>query len=70
MRPQRSAAMKRRSNSASAKSSGRCPLYLPINDPPGPKSLRGYVERNSIAQLSNHRKEPLESLLRLASPRL
>ncbi len=36
-------------------------VYLPINDPPGPESLRGYVERNSIALLSNLRKEPLDA---------
>ncbi|SMD00894.1 hypothetical protein [Primorskyibacter flagellatus] len=29
-------------------------LWLPINDEPGPDSLRGYIERNSIALLSNH----------------
>lgn len=28
-------------------------LWLAIDDPPGPESLRGYVERNSIALLSN-----------------
>lgn len=29
-------------------------LWLAINDPPGPESLRGYVERNAIALLSNY----------------
>lgn len=28
-------------------------LWLPINDAPGQNSLRGYIERNSIALLSN-----------------
>lgn len=28
-------------------------LWLTINDPPGPESLRGYIERNSIGLLSN-----------------
>ncbi|MGI9229502.1 MAG: hypothetical protein ACR2P9_06560 [Gammaproteobacteria bacterium] len=35
-------------------------LWLAINDEPGPDSLRGYIERNSIALLSNHDKEPLD----------
>jgi hypothetical protein len=35
-------------------------LWLEINDSPGPRSLRGYVERNSIALLSNHSKPPLD----------
>ncbi|MGM0632695.1 MAG: hypothetical protein ACQETO_05915 [Pseudomonadota bacterium] len=35
-------------------------LWLAINDDPGPESLRGYIERNSIALLSNHGKEPLD----------
>ena len=29
-------------------------LWLGIDDPPGPDSLRGYIERNSIALLSNY----------------
>jgi hypothetical protein len=29
-------------------------LYLPILDEPGPGSVRGYIERNSIALLSNY----------------
>lgn len=36
-------------------------LVLPIADDPGPESLRGYIERNSIALLSNYHKEPLDS---------
>lgn len=28
-------------------------VWLPVNDDPGPESLRGFVERNSIALLSN-----------------
>ena len=31
-----------------------------MNDQPGPDSVRGYVERNTIALLSNYRKEPLD----------
>jgi hypothetical protein len=40
-------------------------LWLDIEDAPGPESLRGTVERNSIALLSNHSRAPLDS----ASPR-
>lgn len=29
-------------------------LWLPINDAPGPGSLRNYIERNAIAMLSNY----------------
>ncbi len=29
-------------------------LWLPVDDPPGPDSLRRYIERNSIALLSNY----------------
>jgi len=29
-------------------------LWLEADDEPGPRSLRGYIERNSIALLSNH----------------
>lgn len=29
-------------------------LWLEINDEPGPKSLRGYIEKNTIALLSNY----------------
>ncbi len=35
-------------------------LYLSINDEATPKSLRGFIERNSIALLSNYYKEPLD----------
>lgn len=30
-------------------------LWIPIEDAPGPGSLRGYIERNAIALLSNYR---------------
>ncbi len=35
-------------------------LWLAIGDKPGPDSLRGYIERNAIALLSNFSKEPLD----------
>src|SRR3954471_20035208 len=35
-------------------------LWLAIDDEPGAKSLRGYIERNAIALLSNFQKEPLD----------
>lgn len=35
-------------------------LWLSIDDDPGPTSLRGYVERNAIALLSNYNKVPLD----------
>jgi hypothetical protein len=35
-------------------------LWLAVDDPPGPGSLRGYIERNSIALLSNLAKPPLD----------
>ena len=35
-------------------------LWLAVNDEPGPDSLRGYIERNAIALLSNYGKEPLD----------
>lgn len=35
-------------------------LWLAIDDPPGPASLRGMIERNSIALLSNLDKPPLD----------
>ena len=35
-------------------------LWLAIEDEPGPDSLRGYIERNAIALLSNYGKEPLD----------
>ena len=40
---------------------GRMPfLWLTINDEPGPDSLRGYIERNSIALLSNFNRLSLD----------
>jgi hypothetical protein len=36
-------------------------LWLGIDDEAGPKSLRGYIERNAVALLSNYRKAPLDS---------
>ena len=35
-------------------------LWLGIDDEPGPDSLRGYIERNAIALLSNSDKEPFD----------
>lgn len=35
-------------------------LWLAIEDEPGPASLRGYVERNAIALLSNYGKQPID----------
>ncbi len=35
-------------------------LWLAIEDQPGPDSLRGYIERNAIALLSNHGKRPID----------
>jgi hypothetical protein len=35
-------------------------LWLAIEDEPGPASQRGYIERNSIALLSNYNKSPLD----------
>lgn len=35
-------------------------LWLAIEDEAGPASLRGYIERNSIALLSNHGKEAID----------
>ena len=35
-------------------------LWIPIEDGAGPDSLRGYVERNAIALLSNFEKPPLD----------
>ena len=35
-------------------------LWLAVGDGPGPDSLRGYIERNSIALLSNYGKESLD----------
>lgn len=36
-------------------------LWLHVDDPPGPASDRGYVERNAIALLSNFGKGPLDA---------
>lgn len=35
-------------------------LWLNIDDEPGPESLRGVIERNSIGLLSNHERTPLD----------
>lgn len=35
-------------------------LWLAVKDSPSPESLRGYIERNSIALLSNFGKAPLD----------
>lgn len=35
-------------------------LWITINDEPGPQSLRGYIERNAIALLSNFGKAPFD----------
>lgn len=35
-------------------------LWLAINDESGPGSLRGYIERNSIALLSNYAKDSFD----------
>ncbi len=35
-------------------------LWLEIDDEPGPDSLRGVIERNSIALLSNHGRTPID----------
>ena len=39
-------------------------LWLAVDDKPGPDSLRGYIERNAIALLSNRGREPVD----LSSP--
>ena len=36
-------------------------LWLEIIDEPGRDSLRGYIERNAIALLSNYKREPIDS---------
>lgn len=36
-------------------------LWLAIEDDPGPTSLRGYIERNSIALLSNFGRRPVDA---------
>jgi hypothetical protein len=35
-------------------------LWIDIDDDPGPSSLRGFVERNSIALLSNYERAPFD----------
>lgn len=35
-------------------------LWLEVDDAPGPTSLRGYLERNAIALLSNYGKDSLD----------
>lgn len=35
-------------------------LWLPVDDDPGPESVRGLIERNAIALLSNHQGAPLD----------
>jgi hypothetical protein len=35
-------------------------LWLPVDDDPGPNSLRGFIERNAIALLSNYDRAPLD----------
>jgi hypothetical protein len=36
-------------------------VWIDIDDEPGAESLRGYIERNAIALLSNYDKEPIDS---------
>jgi len=35
-------------------------LWIDVDDEPGPASLRGFIERNSIALLSSHERAPLD----------
>ncbi len=35
-------------------------LWLAVDDEPGPDTLRGYIERNAIALLSNYGREPVD----------
>jgi hypothetical protein len=35
-------------------------LSLAVDDEPGPESVRGFIERNAIALLSNHGRTPLD----------
>jgi hypothetical protein len=35
-------------------------LWLAVEDAPGPESLRGYIERNAIALLSNYKRPALD----------
>ena len=44
-----------------SKAIGEMPvLWLAIDDEPGPNSLRGYIEKNVIALLSNYRRQPID----------
>ncbi len=36
-------------------------LWLKIEDPAGPSSMRGYIERNTIALLSNYQRQPIDT---------
>ena len=45
----------------SAALGGMSCLWLAVEDEAGPDSLRGYIERNAIALLSNCQREPLDS---------
>ena len=36
-------------------------LWLAIDDEPGPGSLRGYIEKNAIALLSNYGRQPIDN---------
>jgi hypothetical protein len=36
-------------------------LWISIDDEPGAKSLRGFIERNAIALLSNYRRQPIDA---------
>ena len=36
-------------------------LFLPVDDAPGPDSLRGFIKRNSIALLSSYVETPIET---------
>jgi hypothetical protein len=35
-------------------------LWLTVHDAPNPESLRGYIERNAIALLSNYQRPPID----------
>jgi hypothetical protein len=35
-------------------------LWLPVDDEPGPESLRGLIERNTIALVSNYGRQPVD----------
>jgi hypothetical protein len=35
-------------------------LFLAVDDPPGPHSLRGFIEKNSVALLSNYARPPVD----------